>query len=390
MKNVLIISANMEDNLGDKLIFESLKNYLLASNIEEVDALNFRLQFYDLNKEQIKGVPESNAGKSRFFSIKERLKNYKALYIALQVMFYIYRMPSYLKIVCPKIKRADVVIFGGGQLLMDSPKSILQALNILLYSYICRIFKKKLVILGVGIAKTFHFSLTKVAIRHLFITATSIMVRDVFSFHRAVAIYPNTRKIKFSIDLAMLEREHVFKMANNTQINRLGISTLPYYDVRYFPIHDATIYDSYKTNLANLILLWKRENEVKLIPTTTIDAETSYEISRVDTIISNTIDELYLSISTTDYFLATRMHSFIISVMQGKNSICMLWDSKVLGFLHSLVGFDYSNCIFYPEDLSNTEEIYNKLTMSNGIKLYANSYHIFRLQRWINDNVVTY
>lgn len=388
MKKALVISANMEDNLGDKLIYESLKKYLLANNLDEVDSLNFRLQFYDLNKEQFTRGSKSESVGSKFFSLKERIKDYRYLYIMLQVLFFMCRVPFYLKVVYPKIKHADIVIFGGGQLLMDSPKSILQALNILFYSCFCRFSKKKLVILGVGIANRFHFSLTKVAIRHLFTTASSIMVRDVFSFHRAAAIFPNTKKLKFSIDLAMLERDSLYKLVNNAKIGRLGISTLPYYDVRYFPIHDVDVYERYKSNLANLMSLWNAKHEVKLIPTTNIDSEVSYEISKLDTVISSSIDELYLAISTTDYFLATRMHSFIISVMLEKNAICMLWDSKVVGFLHSLVGFNYSNCIFYPEDLNNTEEMCDKLIGTDGSSLYTNSYHLFRLQCWINVNVI--
>ena len=67
-----------------------------------------------------------------------------------------------------------------------------------------KIFNKKILFLGVGIAKQFNFRITELVIKFAFKSANAIMVRDIFSYHRALKLLPDSNKVSFSIDLAVL------------------------------------------------------------------------------------------------------------------------------------------------------------------------------------------
>lgn len=374
-----MISAAKETNYGDMLISESLSHFLLKNFNCNVINHNFRLQYFDINKNK-KNI-------TSLFRYKTVLKKYKNIYITLQVVFFILKLYSYYKLFYNKLKTSDIVIFGGGQLIMDSPKSVLSSLNIIFYSLMCKIFKKKLLILGVGVSSKFNFRITAFSTRLLFDTAQGINLRDVFSFHRALCFCSDTTKISFSNDLVFLDSDIKRYQSKFDAKDSLGISTLPYFHGNYYPIENTRLFTEYLDSLISLRELWKQHGSVYLIPTAYPDFDIARMISNEDTLIPNDIHDLIRNINSTEFFLATRLHSFIISFLLRKRTMCFLWDDKVRGILTSLYGFDYKNYIFQFSDLKNTEKLCSKMLKLKRSKSLDNDYFIFSLTSWIKSNV---
>lgn len=388
---VLIVSANKEDNLGDILIHESIKNYLHSKNCS-VDSINYRLQYYDLNKENVAfskdTLSEGRIKKQSRFVMKAKdcLKKYRFLYILSQSVYFLSRIKSYFDLSKEKYKRADVIVIGGGQILMDTKYSILFSLNLLFHICMSRLFSKKILFLGVGIASKFNFFLTESVIKYGFNCADAIMVRDVYSFHHAVKILGGSKKVTFSIDLAAL-----FPWQPHDNAEKIvGVSTLPYYDVRYFPLSDEAKFNLYKNSIKECCSYIEKNTlyKVRLIPTTSIDATVAKEIDESIVDESHSVDELIEKINNCSLFIATRMHSFIASILLGKPALCFYWDNKIKGFISSFGGFSIDEYLFYEEDLERPDAIINKLLSLQSANTPTLGYQKNKLIKWIDRHVL--
>lgn len=365
---VLVISANKENNLGDVLIYESLKEYCEAKNVR-VSSVNFRLQYYDQTDAKI-----DDSNKSTTPDLKEYLKKNKYLYILSQVIYFIIKLPKYYKNFKPFYKESDRIIIGGGQLLMDTPKNILFHFNFLFHILMAKKYKKELYFVGIGIAEKFNFKFSEKIITYAFSYAEKIICRDIYSFEKALLYCTNSKKISHSSDLAILYnyQNKCNKSYDKNDKKSIGISTLAYYDKRYFPVYESKRFNEYKMYLSNLNKYLDKSFKVSFIPTTKIDTVVANEINSAITIPSANHIELIININNQDLFIATRMHSFIISLMLNKPSLCFLWDHKIKGFIFSLYGFKSECFLFDFNDLSNPELMLNKLDYISTIDLQDN------------------
>jgi len=392
--NILVISANKEDNLGDILIYDALKSYLECKG-GRVQGMNFRLQYYDLDSRESDDdtTSELKGFKSLLFRVKDSIKKLKLLYLFLQVFYFLLKAPSYFSQFKEKYKNNDVIIIGGGQILMDTDASLLFSFNLFFHILMGKAFNKKILFLGVGITNKFNFRVTEMVIKFAFNSADAIMVRDVFSYHRALKLLPDSNKISFSIDLAVLYN----KFDSNTYEQKaseplIGISTLPYYDVRYYPQHDIEVFERYKDSIRKVseYFLKNRAINVALVPTTSVDLVVASEINQKLIIQSDSVDELISSISSCSSFIGTRMHSFIISIILNKPALCFAWDSKINGFISSFNGFDMDVFLFDFDDMQDTKVLVNKIDSINHSPVsYKLDYHSNRLKSWIGSNVFT-
>jgi len=381
--NILIVSANKEDNLGDLLIYESIKGYLSGKGAL-VSRINYRLQYYDLNK-GVQNRHEGDKNATGISKIKENLKRIRALYLFLQICYFFLKIPFYFNTSKERYKSADIVIIGGGQLIMDTRYSILFPLNLLFHICLAKLYSKKVLFLGIGVTPKFNFLFTEWVVQHALKYASGIMVRDVYSFHRVVKLLGESKKVTFSIDLAVLYPRTEGGSSNGT----IGISTLPYYDARYFPISDEVVFEKYKKSIRECCDYIKSNtaHDVRLIPTTRIDAVVAREIYMDCVDESGSINELISKIDNCSAFIATRMHSFIIAVLLGKPALCFYWDNKIKGFISSFCGFDIDTYIFDESSFDDVSRIVGQLISSGLEKNYNIIYHKARLERWIDKNV---
>lgn len=350
--NITVVSANQEDNLGDKLIYESLAGYL-TNGRHLLSPVNFRLQYYDkmVNVQNTKGA-------------KETLKQWTAIYIILQCLYFVLRLPKYFRLCVGSYKGSDIVIIGGGQLIMDSPKSLLSPLNMLFHVVLSKIFVGRYAFVGIGLADNFSHLLTKKIFQYCLRGAEKIICRDIFSFQRCLLYVPNTSKVKLGSDLAMLTKldEKYRSLSPDKPIPIVGISTLAYYDKRYYPIHDEMIFFDYKQRFLRLIKNFSIKNKIVLIPTTSVDCVVAKEIDESLVLYSKNIHDLIKNIGACDLFIATRMHSFIIATLFGIPSVCMNWDDKVRGYAYGLFGFDAENYLFSYEEMQSAIFIVQKFS----------------------------
>lgn len=361
VKTVLIVSANKEDNLGDQLIYQSLKEQLELADCQVI-SLNYRLQYYRKG-----GASNISGERSTATSL---LKRFTLFYIITQLLYFLFKIPSYTSLIKLKVRAADKVVIGGGQLIIDSPKNILNCLNLALITIICRCYKKKIIFLGIGIAETLNFSISRWLFAYCLKKAHKILCRDTTSLVSAISLVKNTSKIELSYDLAILNQK--FKLASPARMKpkKIGISTLAYYDPRYFPIADTPKFEEYKSRLSRLIDFFLQQNfEVVLIPTTGIDSLVANEIDSQRTQTIKNHNQLISEIQDCDYFLATRMHSYIIATCLGRKSIVLNWDKKILGYCETISGFNALNNVFDFSELNDLENLQEKLMQCDNLTI---------------------
>lgn len=349
---IAVVSANKEDNLGDRLIYESLSSYLNSLG-HDVCPINFRLQYND-------GV----TAKLRGGQTKEFLKRLTLIYLLLQIVFFLLRIPKYIFNCRGYYKECDIVLIGGGQLLMDSNKSILGPINMLLHVCLARYYVGRYSFVGIGIANNFNYSVSRKIFKYCLNKADTIICRDVFSFNRALLQVPDTNKVKYGADLALLLKmdEFIDKAHDLPRLPVVGISTLAYYDQRYFPLFSDDIFSEYKRRIGRIIREFNSAGyKSTLIPTTSIDYIVAKEINSDLVLHSNSVGMLIRNIRRCDLFVATRMHSYIIATLLGVPAICMNWDDKVLGYTYGLAGFNSNKYIFNFSEMESAEFILEKI-----------------------------
>ncbi|MGX2961680.1 polysaccharide pyruvyl transferase family protein [Peribacillus sp. JNUCC 23] len=240
------------------------------------------------------------------------------------------------------VKELDVLIFGGGGILMDMYKR-----DMPLYSSLAatgKIYGCKIAIFGVGagpIRTKIGAALIKLMIR----SSSSISVRD----HESCELLKklNTQKdIPIIGDPAFYLKPKTVRMGTN-EIKRIGVTAVPYFSKEYWPTPDEAKYQAYvKGMAANLDeLISNNRVEVTFFSTKyPQDVKVTEDIfnemtqkDHVNVMRENIYPEKIIELcEKQDVIIGTRLHSLILSVASSTPVIGIGYHKKVENFMKQI------------------------------------------------------
>jgi polysaccharide pyruvyl transferase WcaK-like protein len=349
-KRIVILGQAFSKNLGDQAIYEALKMIIL----ERGD--------YHIEKFPIKSL--------YFLELKNKYTFKWYMQILALLCFH---MPLHFINVSRVIKQSDLVIIGGGQLIMDF--SILAPIQFYITCIIARIFKKPLFICAIGAGPVRH-KLSKIIYRQSLLLASKLSVRDTSSlqlFKEDLGIDINNVALTADPVLALPLKEQKDNSIKAQKV--VGISTLAH----EYPKHnvqngDSTKHAKYIEDLCRLVdmLITKLKVRVVLIPT-----EAPYDVNVMNAIYDGvenkkdveetypeSVNDLIDIICTCDSLVGTRMHSMIIALSQHIPVVGLTWDKKI-NSLFDKIGMQDSLYSIEPIDIDGITKTVSKILENN-------------------------
>ncbi|EGQ8651020.1 polysaccharide pyruvyl transferase family protein [Vibrio cholerae] len=338
MVNLTIVCESKGDNLGDLAIYRGL-NALLDTE----KTLNIRPLQLSFEKKR-KDVSRSNEDLKylHFYSdFYKRIPVLHMLFLMLRLLAYNFGRLSKIR---KLIEDSDFVIFGGGSLLINN--KLVFPLNLLFISCICRLKNVKYAVAGVS-TRHVESTLARCLLRTFLKNSEFIYVRDENSIDLCLkqfgveALYcpdfalcqklSQTREIKYSFAINVMGRQ-----THGMFSNEIVVDT---YKDKIKKVIEQCSY-------SNIALFTTGEESDYLIARQIIDEMCDESQNRVEIIHPETYEQLFSVYEKTNIIFATRLHSALIGISQGKTLCCFNWDSKVegafksLGYEHSLVSLD--------------------------------------------------
>ena len=362
MLKILCVNEASGSNLGDKAIFEGVRLILQHHGI--INITQIQLSF--LSKSSL-----SKSLKSQ--NIYMWLKSKKILYMFyLHVKLFFFNLQRY-KYVTNEIKNCDIVIFGGGSLIIDN--NYVFPINLFFISLICRLNKKKYCIAGVSTRKLSNkFSIF--LLQCFIIKSEFVFVRD----HKSIDLFVSQFGIipKFIPDFALLvPQQQGTKNLTTLAINIMGLQSHGYFSCK----------NNYKKYILSIQRMIKKSNDYKITLFTTGESSdlnalneifSLFENNRKDDVnvcIPRDLDELLSIYRKNHIIFGTRLHSAILGLANGNKVICFCWDDKIEGFFKS---FSFSKSLVYEDDdfFASLQNVCQ--SMNCFLKLYDN--FIFKLK----------
>ncbi|RPK08914.1 hypothetical protein FH5_04715 [Priestia endophytica] len=240
------------------------------------------------------------------------------------------------------MKELDLLIIGGGGLLMDMYKRdapLYSTLGLLGYYAKCRV-----VIYGVG-AGPITTKAGKFFIKTLANKADSISVRDVKSKELLKDI--GIRKEIDIIGDPAFAIEPVRKRSKTNELKKVAVTAVPYFSKQYWPQRDDSKYEAYVKGMARNLdeLIEKKGATVTFFSTKyPQDVEVTREIYDMMTykqfvrLKDENLhpDEIVKLCAEQDLIIGTRLHSLILSVVASTPVLGVGYHHKVEHFLQAL------------------------------------------------------
>lgn len=240
------------------------------------------------------------------------------------------------------MKELDLLIIGGGGLLMDMYKRdapLYSTLGLLGYYAKCRV-----VIYGVG-AGPITTKAGKFFIKTLANKADSISVRDVKSKELLKDI--GIRKEIDIIGDPAFAIEPVRKRSKTNELKKVAVTAVPYFSKQYWPQRDDSKYEAYVKGMARNLdeLIEKKGVTVTFFSTKyPQDVEVTREIYDMMTykqfvrLKDENLhpDEIVKLCAEQDLIIGTRLHSLILSVVASTPVLGVGYHHKVEHFLQAL------------------------------------------------------
>lgn len=358
-KNALIISFFISNNVGDialsKAIEERVKN--MNMNIEKMDFVtSTKIKNDYVIKENIVNNPHHNPSKplnkanaKKFF--RKFLSESQTEKIILQIQL---TKQNKKKDVENSIKNSDVLIIGGGNMIMDISPNWPYIFNY--YINLAKKYNKSVYVPYVGMGplksadsiKTFKSAFRKIDF---------LSVRDDISKEIAIELLNYNHPVStidpvFSFSKNMGEREVNKKNIGVCILSeQCFITTLDY--VKYIYILETTIkklseknvnlnFFFFSTETSDYSSVWKVYNSFKSDNNLTINVKEIYSTKDVVSLYND-----------LDFLIGGRMHSLIFSQVMLVPYIGFIWQNKLQGF--SLIT-NSQNELFSIES-SNTDDI---------------------------------
>lgn len=239
----------------------------------------------------------------------------------------------------PIIKELDVLLIGGGGILMDLYRN--NPIVYGMYGLIAKLAKTPAIIYGAG-AGPISTKLGKTILKALGNSAEVLLVRDTKSKALLQSIGVHKRMEVIS-DPAFFVKAPERKSGNKAGL-QIGVTAVPYYYKNYWPTRDDQKYNNYINGMAQNFDNVLRENpsaQVNFFSTHPRDIVVTEEIQNIMTYKNRTTvckkelthREILQFISEQDLLIGTRLHSLILSLVTETPIIAVSYHQKVQDFM---------------------------------------------------------
>lgn len=311
--NILLIGEKYSPNLGDGVIFDSVKHILYKNNnVLEMD-LSSRTGYSISDKEQ----------SAIIFKLKTQLRKIK-IYHIISSKYRAIRMRRRLnRINCKKI---DFIVLAGGQLFIDYfADSLYEIYRFSQDNNIKLIFNA----IGLGVINKKNKKLIKKILSSK--NMKGISIRDSFQKYEELI----TRKPTFSLDPVFELEVPNTSSWNNKKKEIIGVGIMDPsvydqdYDIKYYIRLYKKIFDTLKKNNITFEVFTNGSRED--------DRFSKMIISSIDKTIEiakrpNTPSELIELLGNYKTIISFRLHSHIIFASQGIKTMGFIWDQKIRDF----------------------------------------------------------
>lgn len=331
---ILFVNEAQGDNLGDQAIYKGIVS--LFSTFKNVDLIQVQLSF---NSGSNKLVKESQDN-LRFIK-KNKYIHSIVLFIRLFLLNFFRLIPLF-----NHIRRSELVIFGGGSLLINN--KLVFPINLLFISSLCRLLRVPYGVAGVSTRKI-ESELAKKIIKIFLKKSSFNYVRDIRS--QQLCEHQFLIHVDILPDFALLLKND----ARDPKEKSIAVNIMGRQIHGFFS--DDEKFENYVNSICELIISNRNEKLILFTTGEHTDIDTARIIKNKvlafdDTILMelvnpSNIDELY-KIYKSEVVFATRLHSSIIGLALGCRVVCFNWDEKVDGFFEYL---NLKSCLIQPYDV---------------------------------------
>ncbi|MFT6987137.1 MAG: polysaccharide pyruvyl transferase WcaK-like protein [Psychromonas sp.] len=327
--NVLIVGAGKSPNVGDQLI-EKVLGWTLVNNFEEIDAVSY----FDLTEGAYSiDFKQPNV---EIENIKENVESKRKSYF-LRFIKTLLNVSWSDKSLSHEVEESDVILIGGGHLLIDNYGSFL--LNIIKVIRCANKLDKKIVFWSVGVGS--KHSLIWRFLAKKYMSDIPLYARDSVSYQRALRLGFNA--LDSLLDPAFFVNE-IKPTANSGKSDKLGLFIMdPYEMVRHsnnnFKRHDIA------TWWLNLLgLLSSKFNDITIYNNGSLQDMKFIHKYILPNIKSNitvkeralSSDQLIAFVKEPDVILAQRLHAVIPGIAFNKKIYALEWDDKLTHILQDI------------------------------------------------------
>ncbi|WP_156294027.1 polysaccharide pyruvyl transferase family protein [Serratia oryzae] len=357
---VLVFCEADGKNLGDAAIFQGLESLLHGNDLTKM-----------MLGLPIKSSVLHTSGTTKGRSVFAFLKRYTLFYTTVTLLRLLAVKSLNLKSTIRNIKKNDIVIVGGGSLLINN--NYVFPLSLSLITLLCKIYKKKYIILGCS-TRPIDSSIAKSCIKYHVSNAAHIYMRDNLSIN-ILKDYFNIREVSFIPDLALFNSIDIhnrdgnnIKEGRKVAINIMGRTT-------HGAFSKKNNIQKYKSAISETIsFLVSKQYSVSLFTTGEDgDEELMLELAKatgLNSLHPKSTYALFDFIDGNDVIVSTRLHAGIISIARCKGVVPIIWDSKVKGFFES-IQYDGQSIDLTDIDFST---IYTGIVNASPLKLNIDSY----------------
>lgn len=336
--NVLIVGAGRSPNVGDQLI-EKVLGLTVKEQVRDVKAI----KYYDLSD----GEYDINFShqKINISMIKENKESLEKLYYP-RFIKTLFKINWSEKDLVRLVKTTDIIIIGGGHLLIDNFGVFL--LNIIKVTRLAKKFNKKVFFWSVGVGKD-HSFIWKFLAKFNF-SDIPIYTRDNASYLRAKKLGLNAVCSQLDPAFFIDTQDANLISGKLTDNKKLGLFIMdPYEMVR----HSNSKYK--REDIASWWIELIKYSEQYFDSIDIYNNGSYQDVKFIDMYIANNInsqivkinervlssDELVENIKKPDVILAQRLHAVIPAIALNKRVLALKWDEKLSSILKD-IGYDKS------------------------------------------------
>ncbi len=323
-KTALIIAESFSDNVGDQAIA-----YAMRQALEDREYAVKNIDYTGkLQKSRNTSKPISN----KFWrNLKHRLRLLIGFFWAIKNLPIIWDTA---------IKQYDLVIVGGGQLILDNSKFPLA-----LYLWIKLLGRNNgnIYVVSCGVGESFCW-IEKILIKKALRQSKGIYFRDIRSIENAQRNFGVNAK--YCPDIAYYLSKNIPSKQNVNRAYVLGLSIIDYRvyirhasEMSISPLSEADYINKWAENVVTHV---RAGEHVALISTTEVDQRYSEEVfSKVQNTCGDKVslypkaenwNNFIIQLSSCDSLLSGRMHGLILAHISGVRPIPYLVNKKVEAF----------------------------------------------------------
>ena len=371
MKNILHIGLEGSSNLGDVAITKVIRK--LISEKYNISTLSFNFKVGNSIRIEKK--------KSLYLFLKKNIfvkSFYDLIFIPLRN--YKHFVQSY-----KKIKEADKILIGGGNILMGY--DLVFPVQAYIYTKIAKWLKKEIVFYLVGYGP-FNVPMSKIIIDCAIKKSTKIIFRDTKSKYDFLKENKNfNSKVSVINDPVLAYKSICDKSSTEVDENckfEILISVLPFQHPAIFPNGTYEKYSAYINDMSNLINELQSKYSVALIATDFKQDNLAIKDLKIDkknvSIIElGSVDDFSNIVKQSKLVISTRMHSAIMGLAYLKPVIALSWQKKIDG-LFSDLGLNP-----YLININNINQIDKIQTLLDSFLIDSNN--VFSYQNLLNKQL---